>query len=880
MKTIILKQSQILCLSFSICLLFSNLLLLGQKLQWAMNIGGNTGYDRGNGICQTADGGFAVICSSSSTDGIFSQSYGNSDSWVLKFDNMDMIQWTKNFGGSGLDAGNSILSTPDSGFIIAGTSNSNDKDFINNKGGSDFFVIKISKNGAKEWVKNYGGTDFDDLKEIHKTYDGGYILIGSTSSNNVDFSSNKGQSDIALIKINSNGIKQWAKTYGGSGVDYGLSGYATRDSGFIVTGFSDSKDGDFLNNKGFYDICVIKTDKNGNTEWGKNYGGSKDDQGYTIRQTGDGGYIIGGSVRSNNGDFSKNYGASNDMGVIKIDSVGTKQWSNNFGGYGVDNCWSIRQTDDGGYIIGGGTNSTNLDFNQNKGGGDIGVIKINKDGMKQWSQNYGGSLDDGCISIELSSDGSIIIAGSSASNDGDFNQNFGGINDIAILKICGNLIPVISGNHSYCKGGKTELSINGTYNEIKWSNGNNNPSILVASPGIISVTVTDSNGCTGINSVMITENLNPEPIINGNLIFCEGGFVTLGTALDYDSYNWSNGSTDPIVNINSSGKFSVTVTDLNLCSGIDTVEIIENEKPKPSIVGVASFCKGDSTILSTSETYSTYFWSNGNTSQSNIIKSEGIFIITVTDQNLCIGTDTIEVLEHNKPAPIIVGSLSFCIGDSTSLSTEISYNNYLWSGGNTSASATFYDPDSIAVFVTDNNGCTGGTFVKLTNFDPIDTSILQIEDKLVAQADDVLYQWLDCSNNSPIAQANNKEFYPITSGFYAVALTDNNLCMDTSACISITKVAVYDETINSNFNLYPNPTQDIIYVKLHFPGRATMQLKLLDNLGRELSTQRVNLNEKEESIVPINTEEYQSGLYHIQIVADGLKQVKTFSIIK
>src|SRR5207249_46394 len=145
-------------------------------------------------------------------------------------------EWQKCYGGSGDDTAKSIVQTSDGGYIVAGTTNSDDKDVIGNHGRADYWVVKLKSNGAIDWQKTYGGSNDDFAKSIMQTKDGGYIVAGYTLSNDKDVSGNHGLKDYWVLKLKSSGTIDWQKTYGGSKDDFAYCIIETKDSGYIVAG--------------------------------------------------------------------------------------------------------------------------------------------------------------------------------------------------------------------------------------------------------------------------------------------------------------------------------------------------------------------------------------------------------------------------------------------------------------------------------------------------------------------------------------------------------------------------------------------------------------------------------------------------------------------
>ena len=206
------------------------------------------------------------------------------------------------------------------------------------------------KGDSNKWfVKTFGGSGDDYGSSVHQTTDGGYIITGSTES----FGS--GNSDVWLIKTDSQGKEEWNKTFGGPSSEVGISVQQTTDGGYIITGYGNNQ------------LWLIKTDSQGNEEWNQTFGGSDYDSGYSVQQTEDGGYIITGSTKS--------FGNGNsDVWLIKTDSQGNEEWSKTYGESGGDYGESVQQTTDGGYIITGNTESFG------SGGSDVLLIKTDPEG--------------------------------------------------------------------------------------------------------------------------------------------------------------------------------------------------------------------------------------------------------------------------------------------------------------------------------------------------------------------------------------------------------------------------------------------------------------------------------------------------------------------
>jgi hypothetical protein len=223
---------------------------------------------------------------------------------------------------------------------------------------------------------------------VQQTTDGGYIVAGRTRSFGA------GDFDVYLIKTNAAGDTVWARAYGGTFRDQGLSARQTTDGGYIVAGQTMSGTGNF-------DVYLIKTNAAGDILWTRTYGGSDFDQGFSVRQTADGGYIVAGIAVSS--------GAHEDVYLVKTDASGDTLWTRTYGGAGIDEGRSVQQTPDGGCIIAGRTTSFGA------GGYDSYLIKTNSTGDTLWTRTHGGTGGDWGYSVHQTTDGGYIIAGSTIS---------------------------------------------------------------------------------------------------------------------------------------------------------------------------------------------------------------------------------------------------------------------------------------------------------------------------------------------------------------------------------------------------------------------------------------------------------------------------------
>lgn len=371
------------------------------------------------------------------------------------------IEWEQNYGGSNYDVIVDTKQTSDGGFIMAGITSSSDVDVSgNNNGGKDYWLVKTNAFGYIEWEQNYGTVGLDNIVDFCQADDGGFLLVGNSNSSDGDcwivktdavgnmqwekhyqhqYQPNNSYAPESVkscyqtsdggfvifgnglssggshpnenywaFKINALGVREWNNIYDRNTFEFLRVAQPTSDGGYLLGGYSFNEP---FAQPGDRDYWLVKIDAFGNKEWDKIYGGDDWEELTHITPTDDGGYLLGGNSNSTGtGDVGGNYGY-NDIWIVKIDGVGNLQWEQNYGGNNNDIVTEIYQTSDGGFIIGATSSSNTDDVSGHIGLSDFWVVKADANGNIEWENSYGGYLEDLFVQLEPTNDGGFILGG-------------------------------------------------------------------------------------------------------------------------------------------------------------------------------------------------------------------------------------------------------------------------------------------------------------------------------------------------------------------------------------------------------------------------------------------------------------------------------------
>ncbi len=345
-------------------------------------------------MVRTNTPGFALAGYTFSNEKIYS------DAWLIKTDSEGIELWNKTYGKIRDEYASTLFQTADNGYLMGGTAGFN---VFSNK---DLWLLKTDELGDMVWNYTYGSRSNNGLRTFYPTLDNGFVFAGYT------YSSHAGQSDIRLIKIDSDGSMLWDRSYGGTADEEAYAIIQTTEGDFILTGFTNSY------GIGKTDIWFVITDVNGNMKQYHTFGGFGYDEASDLIQTSDGGFVLAGSTTS--------YGeGGTDILLLKIDSNGVLEWNHTYGGPEYDGASALIQTLDGGFAFAGYTDSYGA------GDSDMWIVKVDKEGQLEWYETFGGEKSEGASDLIQNANGDYLLVGYSSS------YGAGG-NDICLVKISTN----------------------------------------------------------------------------------------------------------------------------------------------------------------------------------------------------------------------------------------------------------------------------------------------------------------------------------------------------------------------------------------------------------------------------------------------------------
>ena len=362
------------------------------------------------------------------------------------------------FGGTEEDVAHAVIATADGGFAVLGNTKSSNGDIADKTTEiSDLLFVKYNSNGEKEWSATYGGSGDDRGHSLVQLVDGGYALLGYSMSSDLDASVNQGQHDNWVIRITATGNILWEKSFGFAGHDHAYNIIATQDGGLLFNGFLDvtSSGGAGASSKtnansarhGVGEFWVHKIDLNGNIQWRYYFGGSNNDRSYDAVETTQEDFILVGTSESNDVDISQARG-DYDIWVVKINAAGQMMWEKSLGGSAYDGANAVALDTEDNIFVFGHTLSQNVDISSPLGNADAWLAKLNGEGELLQEFTYGGTAFDLGKDLTIDNEQQLWLCGFSRSADIDLTEN-NGDNDVFLMQLNNRLLP----NQTFSLGG-------------------------------------------------------------------------------------------------------------------------------------------------------------------------------------------------------------------------------------------------------------------------------------------------------------------------------------------------------------------------------------------------------------------------------------------
>ncbi|MBL4658310.1 MAG: T9SS type A sorting domain-containing protein [Flavobacteriales bacterium] len=767
------------------------------NLEWAKTFGGS-GEERGESVYQNVDGTYVI--------GGYTHSFPGADAefYLLKLDGAGSLLWSKTYGGSGYDRCYSVQQTSDSGYVLMGSSTGF------GAGSYDYYLVKTDSLGNEEWSKTYGGSVGDFGRSVQQTTDGGYFLSGFVGDYGM------GIRAMGVVKTLSDGTQDWAKIYGGMGLDQNTSALQT-NNGYIISGTSSSFGGS--------DMLLLKTDNSGVTEWSKIYLGTSDENA-KVQLSSDGGYVICAAT-------------GNNFHLIKTDTLGGTGCNENNPAT-IDSVWVDSVTTPATIV---GTPSTT----ENTITGSVVVTSRSPSTIVLCYDSTGCNLvvvtttnDVDCFGVCTGSATAIPSGGtlpytytwSSGSTSGTADSLCAGIHIVDITDAAGcstsdtitiNEPPALNLNmgsaDATCGNNDGKAWVIATGGTLPYSYLWDDSLSQTADTafnmyaGSYLVTVTDTNGCTDSASAVVNNPGAPIITIDSTInVSCNGSndgeiyIAVSGGILPY-TYLWSNTDTIEDLNNLTAGSYTITVTESNNCSSVESITLTE-----PTVISSVTtiinnvscngFCDGSALVtISGGVSPYNYQWDDSllQTTDTAISLCLGTYHITVTDSSGCTALDSVTITEPLPLSMVIASSTPSSCGNPNgeaciTITGGTPPYTYLWDDplNQTDSCAYFLAAGMYLPTVTDANNCSVTDTVTINDIPgPVIDSVATTDGSCFGVCDGTAMAYVS-SGSSPftfiwknnVGDTIGTGLNPIGSlcgGTYTVTVIDVNVCLVSAA---------------------------------------------------------------------------------------------------
>ncbi len=388
------------------------------------------------------------------------------------------ILWERFYGGTQYDAGQKLLLMPDGSLIMAGEVRSQDGlGLANHSNNSDVFVRQMAAQGIIYWQKILGGKGMELLADIAPSPEGGVVVLATTDSYTGDPGEGEGYMDMWVVKISPQGDIVWKSRFGGTGNDRAYTIIPISSGGYLIGGSSGSRNGNMKSYRSIgIDSWVARLDEQGRLMWEKHFGGRKNEWATKLLEVRPGWFLVMNGSDSVDGDIEKNYGKK-DAWIFMIDSWGNMEWQISLGAGKNDEIHDCLIAPNGDIMLAGTTLSSGGMIPEQRGRGDFWLVRMTQKGQVLWNRTFGGTWSEGISSICPSASGGYLLAGLTKSRDMDI-DTLRGFYDALLVEVDESGNKIWSGTLGHAAKDalfSVKLTPNGTYLGIGFSEINPEP---------------------------------------------------------------------------------------------------------------------------------------------------------------------------------------------------------------------------------------------------------------------------------------------------------------------------------------------------------------------------------------------------------------------
>lgn len=792
-----------------------------QQVSRFQKVIGGSNSDLSYDIKNTLDGGFILTGSTSSYGA------GGSDIFLIKTDGNGGTEWRKTYGGSGTDAGWKVITTSDSGFIVAGATSSY------GRGRADAIVFKTNKSGDVQWTRTFGTDSTEEAYSLVQTSSGSIYVTGFAVTDSFS-------GDLFIAKLTSTGTLSWFKTFGDIGFEEGFDIMEESRGDLVAVGFTNWDKvtaGANNGNPGDKDILMVKVDTAGTLKWMKNYGGDLNDEAWSVAQYRGEYYVTG---------FTESFGSGNqDIFMLHVDQAGnTKNM------FGIQDAEDERAFDiklipgTDRFVITGyqqlqGRTDRNVVHLQLTSGGNVNSFEFigasDRDGhwptaavhtpdngfaIFSTSRSFTTGTGDKLYLVKTNDRGvspchtrsQLQSANPSSVFDNDFNtfRNRSGNSSPTLTvnnftpsldsTICCQLDAIVAADSmSICFGSSVALggpAISGvtyewTASGSSFTSSMANPVIFPDTTRVYKLKVSSSNSMCKADSatirVVVKKAISSTDLIR-DTSFCEGGSLQLTTFTGQSYYEWKGRTVSGFgqgVTLNQSDTVTLFMIDNLGCQFRDTARVIRNLLPRFSLGRDSTICSNVSlTLQGPTKNIRSWNWNNtGASTNSTLVTGlEQSHTLVVIDSNGCVFSDTMAIFNNPVSSFSLGSDTGFCAGSSFTILGPGFLGGYRWNDtASTLTNLTVNRPGTYWLSAVNSFNCRYADTITIREYSPpvlnlgSDTGLCSGGIVVLRSPLSGLYLW----NGNP--NRNTDTLQARTAGTYWLRYTDRNGCIDTDS---------------------------------------------------------------------------------------------------